>query len=67
MFRAQRSPASPAEIGMDFVVVTLYLLVMLGVGWYSRRRARNEADFLVAGRRLGRRNSLPTRGSMNTR
>ena len=38
---------------MDIVVVILYLLVMLGVGWYSRRRARNEADFLVAGRRLG--------------
>ena len=37
---------------MDSVVVILYLLVMLGVGWYSRRRARNEADFLVAGRRL---------------
>jgi len=38
---------------MDIAVIAFYLLVMLGVGWFSRRRARNEADFLVAGRRLG--------------
>ena len=38
---------------MDLVVIALYMLAMLGVGWYAKRRARNEEDFLVAGRRLG--------------
>jgi solute:Na+ symporter, SSS family len=38
---------------MDIAVIAFYLLVMLAVGWFSRRKARNEADFLVAGRRLG--------------
>jgi SSS family solute:Na+ symporter len=38
---------------MDFVVIALYMLAMVGVGWWAKRRAKSEADFLVAGRRLG--------------
>lgn len=38
---------------MDLVVIALYLGTMLAIGWYARRRATNEEDFLVAGRRLG--------------
>ncbi len=35
------------------VVVVLYLLVMLFIGWYSSKRINSNADFMVAGRRLG--------------
>ena len=38
---------------MDFVVIAIYMAAMIGVGWYAKRRAKSEADFLVAGRRLG--------------
>ena len=31
----------------------LYLLLMLGIGYYSLRRTRNNADFLIGGRTLG--------------
>lgn len=38
---------------MDFTVIAIYMLGMIGIGWYAKRRAQTEADFLVAGRRLG--------------
>src|SRR6201991_1120886 len=38
---------------MDLIVIVLYIGAMLGIGWYAKRRATNEEDFLVAGRRLG--------------
>lgn len=38
---------------MDLLVIALYMGAMIGVGFYARARARTEADFLVAGRRLG--------------
>jgi len=38
---------------MDFLVIAIYMLGMLGIGWYAKRRAQTESDFLVAGRRLG--------------
>src|SRR5581483_9464974 len=38
---------------MDFVVIALYMVAMVAVGWWAKRRAKSEADFLVAGRRLG--------------
>ena len=38
---------------MNLVVIALYIGAMLGIGWYAKRRAKSEADFLVAGRRLG--------------
>ncbi|HEY4370129.1 MAG TPA: sodium:solute symporter [Steroidobacteraceae bacterium] len=38
---------------MDLTVIAIYMLAMIGVGWYAKRRARTESDFLVAGRRLG--------------
>ena len=38
---------------MDLAVIALYIGAMLGIGWYAKRRAKSEADFLVAGRRLG--------------
>jgi SSS family solute:Na+ symporter len=37
----------------DFVVIALYMAGMVGVGWWAKGRAKSEADFLVAGRRLG--------------
>src|SRR5581483_5292336 len=38
---------------MDFVVIAIYMVAMVAVGWWAKRRAKSEADFLVAGRRLG--------------
>ena len=38
---------------MDLIVIAIYMLSMLGIAWYSKRRARSEEEFLVAGRRLG--------------
>lgn len=38
---------------MDLVVIILYLIAMLAVGWWGYRRAASHSDYLVAGRRLG--------------
>lgn len=38
---------------MDLIVIAIYMCAMLGIGWYAKRRAQTESDFLVAGRRLG--------------
>ena len=38
---------------MDIAVVVIYLLGMIAFGFWGRRRAKTESDFLVAGRRLG--------------
>ncbi|MFD7921734.1 sodium:solute symporter [Streptomyces sp. NPDC059740] len=40
-------------MAVDYAVIVLYLVGMLGIGWWGMRRARSRADFLVAGRRLG--------------
>ncbi len=38
---------------MDIVVIIAYLAGMIAVGWWGKRRAKTQTDFLVAGRRLG--------------
>jgi solute:Na+ symporter, SSS family len=38
---------------MDVLVVLVYLVSMIAFGFWGRRRAQSQADFLVAGRRLG--------------
>jgi SSS family solute:Na+ symporter len=38
---------------MDLLVITLYMAAMIAIGWFARRRANTESDYLVAGRRLG--------------
>jgi SSS family solute:Na+ symporter len=38
---------------LDFVVIALYMLGMIGIGVWATKRSKNEEDFLVAGRRLG--------------
>ncbi|GAA5015100.1 sodium:solute symporter [Kitasatospora paranensis] len=40
-------------MAIDYVVMSCYLLGIIGVGWWGKRRARSKSDFLVAGRRLG--------------
>ncbi len=35
------------------LIVVLYLLVMLGIGYWSSKRIKSNDDFVVAGRRLG--------------
>jgi len=38
---------------VDYFVMAAYLLGIIGVGWWGRKRAASKSDFLVAGRRLG--------------
>ncbi|MDR6891715.1 SSS family solute:Na+ symporter [Falsarthrobacter nasiphocae] len=38
---------------LNIAVVALYLLAMLAFGAWGRKRTQNQADYLVAGRRLG--------------
>ena len=38
---------------MVISIVVAYMLFMLWIGWYSSTKVRNNADFMVAGRRLG--------------
>ena len=35
------------------MIVVIYLLAMLAIGWYSSTRITSNTDFMVAGRRLG--------------
>ncbi len=35
------------------VIVVAYMLFMLWIGWYSSTKVKSNADFMVAGRRLG--------------
>ncbi|WP_409967036.1 sodium:solute symporter family protein [Bengtsoniella intestinalis] len=42
------------QINMTVVaIVVIYLIAMLFIGWYSSTRITSNADFMVAGRRLG--------------
>lgn len=38
---------------MDVAVVVVYLVAMIAFGFWGKRRATTQSDFLVAGRRLG--------------
>ena len=38
---------------LDLFVIALYMAAMIAIGWFSKRRASTESDYLVAGRRLG--------------
>ena len=40
-------------MSLDVLVLVLYALGMLLLGWSGMRRSRNQEDFLVAGRNLG--------------
>lgn len=40
-------------MNLDLLVIALYMLGMIGIGFWAKSRARTQADFLVAGRRLG--------------
>jgi len=38
---------------MDIAVVAIYIIAMIAFGFWGKRRATTQSDFLVAGRRLG--------------
>ena len=42
-----------ALVDLNLVIVVLYLVAMLGFGFWGRSRTQNSSDYLVAGRRLG--------------
>ena len=37
---------------LDWTVVALYFLVMVGIGWWSKRRIHDASDFFVAGGKI---------------
>lgn len=37
---------------LDWIVLAAYFLVMVGIGWWSRRRVHNAADFFTAGGKM---------------
>jgi SSS family solute:Na+ symporter len=39
---------------LDFVIVLVFILIVLGLGWRASRRTKTTEDFYVAGRRLGK-------------
>ena len=38
---------------IDVVVIAVYFLAQIGIGWYAKSRVGDDEDFTVAGRRLG--------------
>ncbi len=40
-------------MSVNLAVIAAYLIGMVALGWWGMYRARNRADYLVAGRRLG--------------
>ncbi|CAL9295996.1 sodium:solute symporter [Streptomyces sp. SudanB91_2054] len=40
-------------MAVDYIVIVVYLVGMLAMGWWGMRRAKSKSEFLVAGRRLG--------------
>lgn len=38
---------------LDYLVMVLYVVIILGVGYWGMRRSKSKSDYLVAGRRLG--------------
>ena len=39
---------------IDIVMIVLYFLVVLGMGYYSARRIKNQEDYFLGGRRFGK-------------
>ena len=39
--------------GTIILIVVLYMLLMLAIGYYSSKKISTNTDFMVAGRRLG--------------
>lgn len=40
-------------MNLDIVIIVIYLIAMLGFGFWGKTRTKNSSDYLVAGRRLG--------------
>ena len=38
---------------LDIVILFVYLALMVGLGFYAKRRQKNVEDYFVAGRRMG--------------
>ena len=38
----------------DLIVIALYFAVMIGIGFWSSRRIKNQEDYFLAGRRFGK-------------
>ena len=37
----------------DLVIIVIYMLAILGVGYYASRKVKSSEDYTIAGRRLG--------------
>ena len=39
---------------IDILVIVAYFLVVIGIGFWSMRRIKNQEDYFLAGRRFGK-------------
>jgi SSS family solute:Na+ symporter len=39
---------------LDFAIVLVFILIVLGLGWRASRKTKTAEDFYIAGRRLGK-------------
>jgi hypothetical protein len=61
-----RRPPMTQLTTLDYVVMAIYFVVVLGIGWALRRMMRTSSDFFLSGRSLppvGHRTGLPLRQS----
>jgi Na+/proline symporter len=49
----QRSGGELHVGAIDYGVLTVYLGLLIGIGFYAKHRQENSEDYFVAGRRLG--------------
>jgi SSS family solute:Na+ symporter len=40
--------------GLDIVAIIIYFLLMVGIGFYSRKRTKNQEEFFMGGRSFGK-------------
>ena len=53
--RAKRHSLMQHNLGPEgLAVVAVYILILLAIGWFSRTKVNNLADFVVAGRSMNR-------------
>ena len=39
---------------LDFAIVLVFIIIVLGLGWRASRKTKTTEDFYIAGRRLGK-------------
>jgi SSS family solute:Na+ symporter len=55
-FQAAEAPAAPSKLinlyAVDYAIIAIYFLMVLGIGFYLKRFAKSGEDFFLAGREM---------------